>query len=164
MTHADEVRQYVLDEIIEPARRAGKRTARVKAGEIHKALGFSNRMPLVCGALDADKFLDFANVHLVNRSGPPQSSSVVWVFGLEPQSPARGAKDASSQDDRYSMIDAQYELSLQMADSYAHRVAEGKYNEATKLVAEGLSMLVVQNCQVIELLRRILKAADRLPE
>ena len=164
MNQADKVRKYVLDEIIEPARRAGKATVRVKAGDVHKALGFNNSMPLVCSSLDAEKFLDFANLYLINRSGPPQSSSVVWMFGLDQQSLGAEAKIISAQEDLYSEIDTLYELWTHRADNYAHLVAEGNYNDATKLVGEGLSMLVAQNSQIIKLLRHILEAVDRSPE
>jgi hypothetical protein len=79
---ADEIRRYVIAEIIEPERRAGHHTARVRAGDVHDAMGLRNRFPAVCSALDAGKFLDLAGVTLVDRSGPQQGSTVEWVFRL----------------------------------------------------------------------------------
>jgi hypothetical protein len=83
MTHADQIREYVLKTYIIPARQSGNSMATVHAKEIHAALGFGNRMPLVCGALDADKFLDYAQVTLVRRTGPKQGSTAEWVFEIK---------------------------------------------------------------------------------
>jgi hypothetical protein len=80
---ADEIRRYVLTEIIEPTRRAGQRTVRVRAGDVHDAMGLVNRVPAVCGALDTEKFQDLAGVTLVERTGPSQGHTVEWVFRLD---------------------------------------------------------------------------------
>lgn len=82
MILADRIRKYVVDEIIQPARQKGQSSVHVRAGEVHAALGLENRMPAVCSSLDADKFLSFAKVHLVSRSGPYQGSTAEWVFAL----------------------------------------------------------------------------------
>jgi len=80
MRQADQIRFYVLNEIIVPARKNGLKTVKVRAWDVHQALGLESRMPAVCSALDADKFLVFAHVKLVRRHGPLQSSSVEWVW------------------------------------------------------------------------------------
>ena len=80
MSYADEVRMYVLVAFIQPARERGKPTVTFTAKEIHKALGYRQRYPLVCSAIDTDKFLDYANVTLLMRVGPKQSSTVEWTF------------------------------------------------------------------------------------
>ena len=89
MILADQIRNYVRNALIEPARQRGQITARVKAGEVHAALGLKNRMPAVCSALDADKFLQDAGVILVSREGPKQGSSAEWVFEVS-AAPVRG--------------------------------------------------------------------------
>ena len=83
MTQTDQVRQYVRDYLVEPARREGRSLVKVRAGDIHSAMGLQQRMPLVCSALDADKFLVYARVRLLERTGPKQSSTSEWVFGLK---------------------------------------------------------------------------------
>ncbi len=83
MTLTDQIREYVHDEIIAPARRQGLASVQVRAGDVHAALGLENRMPAVCGALDAEKFLEYAGVRLEERRGPAQGSSVEWKFILE---------------------------------------------------------------------------------
>lgn len=82
MILADQIRQHVIDEIIAQAREAGRTEVRVRAGDVHQAMGLNNRMPAVCGALDAVKFYDQANIVLKQRSGPHQGANAVWVFSL----------------------------------------------------------------------------------
>ena len=82
MRLADQIRQYVIAYLIEPARQAGESELTIRSGDIQKEMGLDNRMPAVCGALDAGKFCEQAGVRLSSRSGPPQSSTVEWVLGL----------------------------------------------------------------------------------
>lgn len=82
MTLADKIREFVKLNYIDQARKNGERTVTVRASEIHKAMGLESRFPAVCQALDSDKFIDYASVVLYKRSGPPLSSSVVWMFDL----------------------------------------------------------------------------------
>ena len=82
MILADRIRHFVQTETIDPARQRGEKTIRVSARDVHQKMGLDNRLPAVCEALDADKFLEFAKVTLVGRSGPHLGSSAEWVFGL----------------------------------------------------------------------------------
>ncbi len=79
---ADDVREYALVSIILPARRRGAKTVTFSAADIHNGMGLKERFPLVCSAIDADKFLDYANVVLAERGGPKESSAVRWTFHL----------------------------------------------------------------------------------
>ena len=82
MKLADRIRKYVLENHIHPARRMGQQKVIIHAREVHTGMKLDNRYPAVCGALDADKFLGYADVMLVERSGPHQGTSAEWVFGL----------------------------------------------------------------------------------
>ncbi len=82
MATADDVREYVLKTYIKPARQSRERTVSFTALDVHKGMGLQGRMPLVCAAIDANKFLDFASVVLTGREGPKQSSTVRWVFDV----------------------------------------------------------------------------------
>lgn len=82
MATANAVREYVLKEFIEPARRQGKTTVSFTSSDVHKGMGLAQRYPLVCSAIDADKFLDYAKVTLVKREGPKQSTTANWIFGI----------------------------------------------------------------------------------
>jgi 5-methylcytosine-specific restriction protein B len=83
MTLADEIRKYVLTKYIEPARRHGEQTVTVRAGDVHKGMGLTNRMPAVAGALGAEKFEEYANVRLIRREGPHQGANLCLTFELQ---------------------------------------------------------------------------------
>jgi len=69
--------------VIKPARRRGRRVVRVGAGDIHRAMGLKDRMPAVCGAIDAAVFQEQAGVKLARRHGPSQGATAQWEFELE---------------------------------------------------------------------------------
>jgi hypothetical protein len=76
------VRRYVREHYVNPARQEQRTTFRVVIGEIHKALGLKNRVPLVCNALASRKFLEENSLRLLERTGPPsgQSTTVELMF------------------------------------------------------------------------------------
>jgi len=82
--NADRIRQFVNKKYIEPARATGQSEVSIRAGDVHRDMGLRNRMPAVCSALDAKKFEKRYMVKLKERFGPPQSSSVVWIFSILP--------------------------------------------------------------------------------
>ena len=82
MTLADRIRGYVNQAVIEPARRAGRTEVVLVAGDVHKDMGLRDRMPAICGALDARRFQDEFRVVLARRSGPKYSSTATWYFSL----------------------------------------------------------------------------------
>ncbi len=82
MTVADKVREYALITFIQPARIRGEKRIAFTAMDIHKGMVLQERFPLVCSAIDTDKFLEYAEVILVDRKGPKQSSTVRWVFEI----------------------------------------------------------------------------------
>jgi len=88
---ADRVRRTVVESVFRPARAAGKATVTVRAGDLHRALGWSNRVPSVCSALDSAKLRRQANVRVLERRGPAQSTTTEWVFALDPPGPGRAA-------------------------------------------------------------------------
>jgi hypothetical protein len=82
MKNAEEIREFVANKFILPARQSQKPTVTVCSGDIHDLMGLKNRMPAVCSALDAKNFREQYGLELVNRSGPKQSSTVIWTFAL----------------------------------------------------------------------------------
>ncbi len=82
MVTADEIREFVFVAIIKPARRRGEKSITIRAGDIHKAMGLTDRMPQVVSSIEADKFQKFANVTLVSRHGPHASSTVTFCFNI----------------------------------------------------------------------------------
>lgn len=84
------VRCYVVEKYIEPGRRRHDVKVRVIAGEVHRALKLSQRIPLVCNALRSEKFLRANSLELEKLEGPPskQGPNVVFTYRLKP-----GAQD-----------------------------------------------------------------------
>jgi len=82
MSLANQIRNHVIENVITPARQAGKATVTITAKDIHKELGLKRRYPAVCSALDGDIFKEQAGVIARSRSGPQQSSTVRWVFEI----------------------------------------------------------------------------------
>jgi 5-methylcytosine-specific restriction protein B len=93
-SYAERVRSYALGKYIGPGRKRREPTVRVVAGDVHRALGLSNRYPLVCNALSARKFLAQNRLALEQREGPPsgQGARVAFTYRLlDEQDPAAGA-------------------------------------------------------------------------
>jgi hypothetical protein len=55
----------------------------VVVGDVHRALGFRNRVPLVCMALKAQKFLNENQLILKNVEGPPSGLSTTLRLTYE---------------------------------------------------------------------------------
>ena len=92
MNASDQIRAYVTEHFILPARKSGLETVVVRAGEVHKALKWDlKRVPQVCSALSTQKFQHTANVELVEKKGPPsgQSTTVEFTFRLHPETGGR---------------------------------------------------------------------------
>ena len=66
----------ILEKFIKPARERGEKTVTFTSADIHKGLELESRYPLVCSAIDADKFQEYASVILARRDGLRQSSTV----------------------------------------------------------------------------------------
>ena len=82
MSQADDIRQFVRENLIEPARAHGDSSISIRAGDVHKAMELRNALPAVCSAIGSDKFLDEAAVLLVAREGPQNSTSTTFKFEL----------------------------------------------------------------------------------
>ena len=82
MSLADKIRQYALEHYVEPARTARKNTFTIRAGDVSRNMSLHNRVPAVCGALSSQKFLDMGDLQLMERSGPWQSTTTTFRYGL----------------------------------------------------------------------------------
>ena len=80
MNHADDVRQYCINNIVAPARSRGEKQISIRAGDIHSAMGYTNRMPLVCAALGAKKFEPLARVERLSLTGPTNGANAIFTF------------------------------------------------------------------------------------
>ena len=80
---ADDVRKFARDKYVIPSRSARKETVQINVGEIHKAIGYKSRCPLVATAIGAMKFRNENNLELIRTDGPGQSTTTTYTFRLK---------------------------------------------------------------------------------
>lgn len=84
MSVADDVRSFCITEYVEPARRARAYTVAIRAGDVHDAMEFHSRQPLVCAAIGSDTFERVARVRRLAIDGPVNGANTLFVFRLRP--------------------------------------------------------------------------------
>lgn len=84
MNQASAIRQFVNDQIIEPARRRGITQVIVRAGDVHVAMGLKDRMPAVASALGAQTFEVEYRVRCLARTGPHNGANLTFTFEVQP--------------------------------------------------------------------------------
>ena len=82
MSHSDDVRKYCKINYIETAREKGEKFVTIRAGDVHNALNFRNRYPLVCSAIGANLFQEISNVKRVLIDGPLNGANTEFTFEL----------------------------------------------------------------------------------
>lgn len=82
MSLSDDVRMYCKKNIIDPSRKNGEKIISIRAGDIHKAMNYKQRLPLVCTALGANKFEEMAGVKRVNVTGPTNGANAIFTFRI----------------------------------------------------------------------------------
>jgi hypothetical protein len=80
---AHRIRRFAFENYVTPMRGTPPDTEiRIRAGDVHKAMGLSARMPAVCGALDSMIFQRGFGLELVRRDGPPLGANVEFGFRI----------------------------------------------------------------------------------
>jgi 5-methylcytosine-specific restriction protein B len=82
MSLADDVREYCKITYIDPARRRGQKTVTIKSGDIHSALNYKNRYPLVCSAIGSNRFEQMCSLKRISVKGPLNGVSTLFTFEL----------------------------------------------------------------------------------
>jgi len=82
MSLADEVRGFVYERYIKPAREKGAKMVTLRAGDVHEAMGLKGKIPTVCGALGSNKFLKQHSLRLAKREGPSCGINVCFTYEL----------------------------------------------------------------------------------
>lgn len=82
MSQADQIRAFVIQQCIEPARMAGRSVCTIRAGDVHRAMGLVNMPRAVCSVLRGSKFHQDAGVTLKGQEGPADGMNVWFHFGL----------------------------------------------------------------------------------
>jgi hypothetical protein len=104
MSLNEEVQRYVKATYLDPARRRGESTIRIKAGDVHRELHWVNRVPSVCTTLSSKKFQRETGLELISKEGPPSGfgTRVEFTYRLHGQETPR------PQESRRSRFDALY--------------------------------------------------------
>jgi len=79
---ADKIRQYVLEQYIEPAREADREQVEVIVRDVNSALGLNQAWPNICQALAGRMFQELADLPPPEQIGADQSSATIFRFDL----------------------------------------------------------------------------------
>lgn len=92
---SDSVRQHATEAYVRPAQHRGAKTFAIKVGDVHRAVALHNRVPLVCQALESEKFLRTNELKLVSKTGPPsgQSTTVTYTYEFIDTNPSSPNED-----------------------------------------------------------------------
>jgi hypothetical protein len=82
MSHAANVRAYCARQYVEPARANGLKEVTIRSGDVHSALNYQNRFPLVCSALGTSIFCETNGIERVAVEGPLNGANTVFRFAL----------------------------------------------------------------------------------
>ena len=80
---SDRVRDHVKRKYIDPAKKDGKTSLSIRAGDIHKELGFSRRIPVVCSALRSHKLQKNCDIELTYVGGPNNSTTTTFSYKIQ---------------------------------------------------------------------------------
>ena len=64
---AQEIRDHIQREYIEPARNRGRKTVRIRAGDIHDEMELKSLQPLVCDTLTNNVIQQQYNIKLIKQ-------------------------------------------------------------------------------------------------
>ena len=81
---SDDIRKFVRDQFVVPARTAGKAQVVVRAGDVHAAMKLTSQMPHVVSAIGANKFEPYARVKRLSREGPQNGANLFFTFRVLP--------------------------------------------------------------------------------
>jgi len=80
MSHADDVREYCVVTYVDPARKKHEKFVKIRSGDVHRALNYKNRYPLVCSAIGSNLFEELTQVNRVSIEGPLNGSNTLFTF------------------------------------------------------------------------------------
>jgi hypothetical protein len=83
LSPSERVRDHAKRKYVDPAKKEGKKSLSIRAGGIHKELGFLRRIPVVCSALRSRKFQKNCNIELAYVDGPNNSTTTKFTYRLK---------------------------------------------------------------------------------
>jgi hypothetical protein len=78
----EDIRKYVVKNILEPARVRGEKRVVIRAGDVHSAMRLSDRHPAVCTALRT-KMDRHIPVKIIKIEGPPSEQGANFYVTYE---------------------------------------------------------------------------------
>jgi hypothetical protein len=92
---SDAIRRHAYEKYVSQASRRKEKLISINVGDVHRELGLSNRVPLVCAALGSKKFLSEYGLRIVSKTGPPsgQSTTVTFLYEMVKSVPEKQAVD-----------------------------------------------------------------------
>lgn len=109
MTQAGEIRRFVMEQWLEPARKRGDQCLMIRAGDVHKAMGLANAYPAVCSVLGSNRFAVEAGVKATGRDGPANGANAYFTFNLRPTEPPLSCRPRSAERPTRTVIRRQNE-------------------------------------------------------
>ena len=82
MSLADDVMRYCKETYVDPARKRGEKTVEIRSGDVHSAMHYRNRYPLVCSAIGSNLFQELCGVRRISVEGPLNGVSTLFTFEL----------------------------------------------------------------------------------
>lgn len=76
----EQVQKYISSAYVSPAKKRGQNTIIVKAGDVHRELHWTNRVPSVCTTLGSRKFQRETGLELIAKEGPPSGMGTRATF------------------------------------------------------------------------------------
>jgi hypothetical protein len=80
---SERVREYVKHKYVDPAKKAGKKSLSIRAGDIHRELGFLRRIPVVCSALRSRKLQKNCDIELAYVDGINNTTAATFTYRLK---------------------------------------------------------------------------------
>jgi hypothetical protein len=92
---SDAIRRHAYEMYVSPAYRRKEKLISINVGDVHREMGLSNRVPLVCAALGSKKFLSEHGLRIVSKTGPPsgQSTTVTYLYEVVQSKPEKRSDD-----------------------------------------------------------------------
>ena len=86
MTLADEIRKFICEKYIYPAKRRGEVQIQIVSGDLHSAMNLNSSMPSICQVLRGKKLKELCNVTLLKEIRKStvelNSSTNIFIFDL----------------------------------------------------------------------------------
>lgn len=77
---ADRIREFVLEDYVKPARAQGRKSIKIRAGDVHREMQLWQQCPNVCHVLKGTKLQETANLRLISSDGPTMGHNTVCTY------------------------------------------------------------------------------------